>query len=283
MPNTLAWDGVTYGNGIFVAVAQITTSAASSTDGITWTLRTMPNTSSWDGVTYGNGTFVAVALNNTTLAASSTDGITWTLRTMPKALAWYGVTYGNGIFVAVASNTTSAASSTDGITWTLRTMPNVLAWYAVTYGNGTFVAVQGSGTISAASSTDGITWTLRTMPNASVWYAVTAAPFQSSINSQSIQGQTASIITTTTYTLGLYDKYIILNTTAACTLTLPNAGLYPNREITIKQIAAFAATSASSNVRPLTSNTPGTAILSGAGKFARLVSDGYFWNIVRSN
>ena len=186
-------------------------------------------------------------------------------------------------FVAIQySGTTSAASSTDGITWTLRTMPNASYWYGVTYGNGTFVAVAYTST-SAASSTDGITWTLRTMPNASNWISVTSAPTQSLINSQSIQGQVINSITTPTYTVGPYDKYIILNTTAACTLTLPNAGLYPNREITIKQIGNFLVNSSTSNVFPLATNTAGTGILSSAGKFATLISDGYFWIIRESN
>ena len=53
--------GVTYGNGIFVAVCGGAT-ILTSTDAITWTVRssgTFTNTS-LNGVTYGNGTFVAV-------------------------------------------------------------------------------------------------------------------------------------------------------------------------------------------------------------------------------
>jgi len=67
----------------FFAVAINSTRAASSKDGITWTLRTLPARANWRSVTYGNNTFVAVAYDNSTTAASSTDGITWTLRTLP--------------------------------------------------------------------------------------------------------------------------------------------------------------------------------------------------------
>ncbi|MFM6943684.1 MAG: hypothetical protein ACKOXV_00165, partial [Bacteroidota bacterium] len=83
--------------------------AATSTDGITWTQRTLPVNTNWQSVTYGNGVFVAVA-NTSSIAATSTDGITWTQRTLPVSTNWYSVTYGNGVFVAVAYNTSIAAT-----------------------------------------------------------------------------------------------------------------------------------------------------------------------------
>ena len=164
----------------FVAVVRSSTKAASSTDGITWTLRTLPASISWQSVTYGNSTFVAVAYGSAT-AASSTDGITWTARTMPSS-SWKAVTYGNSTFVAVEYYTTKAATSTDAITWTARTLPAVAPWRAVTFGNSTFVAVAGTSD-SAASSTDGITWTARTLPSSGQWITATAgsivAPYSS--------------------------------------------------------------------------------------------------------
>ena len=120
------------GGNVFAAVTVASTTAASSTDGITWTLRTMPASAIWYAATYGNGVFVAVA-NSASTSASSTDGITWTLRTMPASTYWYSTVYGNGVFVAVANGTNTAASSTDGITWTLRTLPASGSWYAATY------------------------------------------------------------------------------------------------------------------------------------------------------
>ena len=163
-------------NQKFAATSNNTTTAASSTDGITWTLRTMPASTSWVSTTYGNGVFVAMA-QTTTTAASSTDGITWTLRTMPSAATWSSVTYGNGVFAAISQTTTTAASSTDGITWTLRTLPSALNWYSVTYGNGVFAAIALT-TTTAASSTDGITWTLRTLPSAVAWRSVGSGHMQ---------------------------------------------------------------------------------------------------------
>jgi hypothetical protein len=168
-------DLVDVATNTFVAVSapfQGGTTAASSTDGITWTLRTMPAIAEWY-VTYGNSTFVAIGYY-TGVAASSTNGTTWTART-PSTSNLRAVTFGNNTFVAVGSywdGTTNASSSTDGITWTTRTLPASGKWKSVTYGNGIFVTVS-DGSANAASSTNGITWTTRTMPSSANWRAVT--------------------------------------------------------------------------------------------------------------
>ena len=76
-----------------------------SPDGITWTIQASAADNSWTGLTYGNGLFVAVAysgLGNRVM--TSPDGITWTSRTSAADNAWFSVTYGNGLFVAVANS-----------------------------------------------------------------------------------------------------------------------------------------------------------------------------------
>ncbi len=70
MPSSQGWESVTYGNGVFVAVAYGSSAAATSPDGITWTARTLPSSQNWVSVTYGNGVFVAVAYNSTAAATS---------------------------------------------------------------------------------------------------------------------------------------------------------------------------------------------------------------------
>ena len=170
LPASEYWNSVTYGNGTFVAVLD-GLSTATSTDGITWNASTMPSNTNWYSVTYGNGTFVAVASNNAA-AATSTDGITWTARTMPSTRSWYSVTYGDGTFVTVEIGSAAAASSTDGITWTARTLPSNSEWRSVTHGDGTFVAVAASSN-TVATSPDGITWTARTLPSSDTWLSVT--------------------------------------------------------------------------------------------------------------
>ena len=161
MPSSQTWSNVAYGNNTLVSVST-TDAAATSTNGITWTARTMPSSSGWYSVTFGGGIFAAAGLS-TAAAATSTNGITWTARTLPSSTTWYSISYGGGVFVVV-SNTTAAASSTDGTTWTARTLPST-GLSKVTYGGDIFVAV--GGTNQAATSTDGITWTARTLPTTS--------------------------------------------------------------------------------------------------------------------
>jgi len=95
----------------------------------------------------------------------------------------------------------------------------------------------------------------------------------------------ATPVTAATYTVLATDTYIVFNTGATCTLTLPTpSAINAGRRLIIKTIAAFAVNSASSNVKPQTTNTNGTAILAAtAGRFAQLVSDGTSWVVMQSN
>ncbi|MCZ2397822.1 MAG: hypothetical protein LC100_14930, partial [Chitinophagales bacterium] len=47
LPANTNWNSVTYGNGVFVAVAQGSSIAATSPDGITWTQRVLPANTNW--------------------------------------------------------------------------------------------------------------------------------------------------------------------------------------------------------------------------------------------
>lgn len=177
------WRGITYGNGMFVAVSTdgVNSRVMTSPDGITWTARTTPQ-QAWRGVTYGNGTFVAVATSGTSSRVmTSADGITWTTRVSAADNNWQSVTYGNGTFVAVAGTGTGnrVMTSTDGTTWVARTSAADLNWVSVTYGDGKFVAVAdstqpvGTPTAGVMTSTDGTTWTSQPITQTSaVWTGV---------------------------------------------------------------------------------------------------------------
>ena len=162
--------------GVYAAVATNSSIAASSTDGITWTQRTMPTSAAWWPVTVNpnTGVFVAIA-DQTSIAASSTDGITWTQRTMSSSNFWRGVTVNptTGVFVAVSGGGgTIAASSTNGITWTDRTIiGGDYNTVTVNPTTGVFVAISWGGQV-AASSTDGITWTQRNLPSVAQWNCI---------------------------------------------------------------------------------------------------------------
>ena len=156
---------IPYSGNVFVSAIYQSTTAATSTDGITWTTRTLPSASSWQSVAYGNGVYCMVAYA-TASAARSTDGITWTATTMPSNVAWYAIAYGNGIFLAASNNSTTGAYSTDGITWTTTTVPTSTSNYRMVYGNGIFVLTQQTNA-TASYTTDGITWTTTNIINSS--------------------------------------------------------------------------------------------------------------------
>jgi len=177
--STNQWQSVSYGNGLYVAVAASGTGnrVMTSPDGITWTARTSAADNSWQSVTYGNGLFVAVSITGTgNRVMTSPNGINWTVRTSAVNNEWRSVTYGNGLFVAVASTGTGnrVMTSPDGITWTARTSAADNNWQSLTYGDGLFVAVASSGTGNRVmTSTDGITWTARTSAADNSWQSVT--------------------------------------------------------------------------------------------------------------
>lgn len=92
---------------------------------------------------------------------------------------------------------------------------------------------------------------------------------------------TAPVIKTGNFTVAQNENNLICNGSGAITVTLPSAASWPGRELKIKSIAAQAVSSASSNVKPVTSDTAGTAILAGTdGEWAILVSDGSNWIVM---
>ena len=94
-------------------------------------------------------------------------------------------------------------------------------------------------------------------------------------------GRGAPVTKTVDFTLADTENWIIVNKGSSCTVTLPAASLWLGREFTIKVITAHTVVSASSNIVPANSATPGTAILSAtAGAWATLVSDGTNWVIM---
>lgn len=92
----------------------------------------------------------------------------------------------------------------------------------------------------------------------------------------------APVTKTADFTLADAEDYIINNKVgSACVVTLPAAGSYAGRVVTIKTIQAQAVNSASSNVIPRAGGAAGTAILTGtAGNWATLVSNGTNWEIM---
>jgi hypothetical protein len=97
-------------------------------------------------------------------------------------------------------------------------------------------------------------------------------------------GRGAPITRTTNFTVTTNENWLIMNGTATITITLPTVSDWTGRELMIKNIAAFTVVSASSNVKPIGTNTAGTAILPAtAGSWCTLVSDGANWVTMMSS
>jgi hypothetical protein len=97
-------------------------------------------------------------------------------------------------------------------------------------------------------------------------------------------GSGAVTTTTSDLTITNSDGWVINNKSGStCTITLPSASTWPTRRLTFKNLQAQTVVSASSNVAPIGSATPGTAILPATvGSWATLVSDGTNWVVMAS-
>ena len=90
-------------------------------------------------------------------------------------------------------------------------------------------------------------------------------------------------IKTASFTVAENESFIVCNGAGAITVTLPTAATNAGRVLVIKTIAAQAVNSASSNVKPIATNTAGTAICAGtAGTWALLACDGTNWVVMGS-
>jgi hypothetical protein len=89
---------------------------------------------------------------------------------------------------------------------------------------------------------------------------------------------------TADFVLDNTEGWIINNKTGStCTVTLPDAALWSGRQVVFKNLQAQTLVSASSNVAPIGSATPGTAILPATvGAWATIVSDGTNWVVMQS-
>ena len=114
LPSSSNWNSVAYGNNRFVAVSNTSgTIAAYSLDGITWTASTLPATASWTKVTYGQGVFLAVS-TTTAAATSPDGITWTLRATSTAASGFSAITFGNrnryGQFIGVGGGTGQVAT-----------------------------------------------------------------------------------------------------------------------------------------------------------------------------
>lgn len=77
--------------------------------------------------------------------------------------------------------------------------------------------------------------------------------------------------------------FLHIDNVSTVTVTLPTASLNTNKSITIKNGGSGAVNSNANNVQRLTGTTSNIILLSGGGKFATLVSDGFNWITMAAN
>jgi hypothetical protein len=114
LPSSSNWNSIAYGNNRFVAISNTSgTVAAYSLDGITWTASTLPATAGWTTVTYGQGVFLAVS-ETTAAATSPDGITWTLRATSAAALGFTALTFGNrdryGLFVGVGDGTGNVAT-----------------------------------------------------------------------------------------------------------------------------------------------------------------------------
>ncbi len=193
LPGTFEWSSIGYGQGVFY-VTSLGDAAASSPDGVTWTLRdgsyaslnvtatnlnvipasldsrTLPSASTWQDVLWDGTKFVAIGYTSGTSLgayATSTNGTTWTGGTIAQsgsnweytALAYNGT---NQYVALIGGNggTNDIATSTDGTTWstTANVLPANSYWKQVVWDGSKYVAIRAD-SANIATSTNGTTWT----------------------------------------------------------------------------------------------------------------------------
>jgi hypothetical protein len=151
-----------------------------STDGVTWTLRTTPD-QTWNAIAWSPelSLFVVVALSGTSVMTSS-NGTAWTTSTILEN-EWQSIVWAPelSLFVAVSSAGLAAnkvLTSSNGTTWTTQTAPTSY-WLSVCWAPELmlFVAVGASGT-RVMTSSDGITWTSQIAAALYQWTAVCWSP-----------------------------------------------------------------------------------------------------------
>lgn len=97
--NTL--HGITYGNGIFVAVGKSGT-VYYSEDGINWSAGSVETSLDLNSISYGNGKFIIVGGAGAVYLSS--DGVTWEERDYGISDTLYDIAYNNNMFVAVGED-----------------------------------------------------------------------------------------------------------------------------------------------------------------------------------
>jgi hypothetical protein len=108
--------------------------------------------------------------------------------------------------------------------------------------------------------------------------------FAGTVNMQTL-ARTFTSTTSSSYTVSDNTTWLTINTSILTTLTLPNAALYPGKELHIRQTGGGSLQSASSNIIPFqvppTGSTSTGILTASTHRAVTLVSDGVNWIIMQ--
>lgn len=175
------WKSVTYGNGMYFAVGDNSTSVEIQQISFSSVPTAGAYTISWNGFTSGSIAYNAAAADvqtalttafakavTVTGASSYSLFVSWPVGENPAQMTVGTNTTGKTITITTATESGNSASgmrSTNGIDWTLQSMGSIAQSYnSITYGGGQFVAVGDAGAV--AYSSNGTSWTSLTLPSA---------------------------------------------------------------------------------------------------------------------
>jgi len=167
---------------------------------------------------------------------------------------------------------------------TLTPQPSDSGKYLTTDGYTTFwanVTSSGGGSSGGGGTSSGVS---QIIAGTNVTISPTGGTGAVTINASGGGGSyTAPVTKTANFTLTTPTAWIINNKSGStCTVTLPSASSYTGYTITFQNYQAQYLVSATSNVCPIGSGVPGTAILTNtAGSWATMVSDGTNWVIMQ--
>jgi len=144
---------------LFVVVSRTSPYLRTSSDGVTWTGRSVPTTESLRAIAWSPelGLFAVVSFKGDLI--TSPDGINWTSRTNPNVNAGYSMCWSKELAVFIVGYQNVLAISSNGIDWTsIDTFTGI--WRSIAWSPklGLFVAVSNSRSY-IITSPDGLNWT----------------------------------------------------------------------------------------------------------------------------